>query len=354
MAAVAQQHYFPGIATTDDPTRAQKNYVESTNNRRMAASTSLYPSTTCTDEIPIIDIGPAFSGSVAAQTAVAAEIKKAAEEIGFFMIKNHNVPLQVLDESFKQSKRFFDLPEEVKDTINSRDADGTFKYRGYLAKKSQARGDNHESFFAGTDVDKEINKAWYGPPKWPQEKDIPGFQAFFKYYLDTVGQLALKMNELFAEALNLPKDYFEPLTSDKDVILRLNHYLPQVMDENAAFGLRPHTDYAFYTILLQDSEPGLQVLNKQNEWILVKPTPGTFVINIADHLERISNDRFISTAHRAIPVTGLERNSVVYFSVLNLDAVIEVPDAVCTAENPRKYEPMSVEAIQTARIKLGY
>lgn len=51
-----------------------------------------------------------------------------------------------------------------------------------------------------------------------------------------------------------------------------------------------HTDFQLFTILWQDRTGGLQVLNKQGQWINAKPIDGTFVVNIADYLQRITND----------------------------------------------------------------
>ncbi|XP_026432331.1 1-aminocyclopropane-1-carboxylate oxidase homolog [Papaver somniferum] len=44
---------------------------------------------------------------------------------------------------------------------------------------------------------------------------------------------------------------------------------------------------------------GLQFLN-QNHWFNVKPIPGTFVVNIDDILQLISNGKFKSVEHRVL------------------------------------------------------
>ena len=51
----------------------------------------------------------------------------------------------------------------------------------------------------------------------------------------------------------------------------------QVTSENLGAG--PHTDYGVLTILTQDSD-GLQVRNRNDEWIRVPVVPDTFVINL--------------------------------------------------------------------------
>ncbi len=73
--------------------------------------------------------------------------------------------------------------------------------------------------------------------------------------------------------------------------LRLAYYPEQLVDpvpgqlRNAA-----HTDFAGFTILLQDSAPGgLQVLMPDGSWIGVPSVPGTLVINTGDLLQRWTN-----------------------------------------------------------------
>jgi isopenicillin N synthase-like dioxygenase len=69
---------------------------------------------------------------------------------------------------------------------------------------------------------------------------------------------------------------------------------------------------------------GLEVLNKNGKYIPAKPVYGTFVVNVGDFLERISNDIFISTVHRVRNLTGLERYSIPFFFSFNVDVEISV------------------------------
>ena len=69
---------------------------------------------------------------------------------------------------------------------------------------------------------------------------------------------------------------------------------------------------------------GLEILNKNAHWISATPIPGTFVVNVGDFLQRISNDRWVSTVHRVINKTGKERYSMPFFFSFNMDADVEV------------------------------
>ena len=279
MAAAQVQSQFRGLK--DDLKSQAETYVSATNNIRHATSTEA--STPAVTEIPTIDIGSAVEGNGDVQGIVDA-IRDASKRVGFFIIKNHGIPQELIDEALAQSKSFFDLPQEEKDALNNK-VDGVFKFRGTSATTSHIRGDHHEAFLAGPDHTHALTKEWYGPNKFPRKELLPEFEPFYRDYMNTFLKLAKIMEGLFALSLDMPKDCFAPHLKNKDVLLRLNHY-PQQKAFTDFHGHHPHTDFDFFTLLVQNDEPGLQVLNQANQWIQVTPSPGSIVVNVGDHLER--------------------------------------------------------------------
>lgn len=63
--------------------------------------------------------------------------------------------------------------------------------------------------------------------------------------------------------------------------LRLNRYPPCPISADA-FGLVPHTDSDFLTVLCQDQQVGGLQLMKGARWVAVKPIPGALIVNIGD------------------------------------------------------------------------
>ncbi len=100
------------------------------------------------------------------------------------------------------------------------------------------------------------------------------------------------------------KQYFK-----KDMnSLRLLHYPPQKPDEDGVhLGARAHTDTNAFTILAQDDNGGLEIRNRDNEWVAVPPIAGTFVVNVGEVLKVWSDGIFSSTLHRVINRSGRER-----------------------------------------------
>lgn len=50
--------------------------------------------------------------------------------------------------------------------------------------------------------------------------------------------------------------------------------------------------------MLMISDKGLQVKDRQDNWIDVDPIPNTFVINIGDILEKMTKGLYKSTPHK--------------------------------------------------------
>jgi len=84
-------------------------------------------------------------------------------------------------------------------------------------------------------------------------------------------------------------------------LLRIIHYPPlRENDDKNAIRAAAHEDVNLITVLISGSEPGLQVLDKNNNWVDVKSDPGWLIINIGDMLQECSNAYFPSTTHRVI------------------------------------------------------
>jgi isopenicillin N synthase-like dioxygenase len=106
--------------------------------------------------------------------------------------------------------------------------------------------------------------------------------------------------------------------------------------------LGSHTDLQLFTLLWQDHVGGLQVLNKEGQWIKAPPVPDTFVVNIGDFMMRLCNDLYKSTVHRVFNSSVKEeRVSMPFFFGLNFNCVEGViPTCVKEGEMPL-YEPIS-------------
>jgi hypothetical protein len=102
----------------------------------------------------------------------------------------------------------------------------------------------------------------------------------------TMSKLASTLAGVLAEALlgHAPTEAgergFPEVFDETTCFLRLNRYPPCPFSPDT-FGLVPHTDSDFLTVLCQDRVGGLQIM-KGGTWVAVKPIPGALIVNIGD------------------------------------------------------------------------
>lgn len=256
------------------------------------------------------------------------ELLYSAHNIGFFYIKNHGVPLDLLQEAQALSKAFFDLSLTEKlevAEVNSPHFRGYTQINGEITRQ---KPDTREQFDTMLEypaiplADIPVDKPWlriYGPNQWPAQ--LPRIREVFETLQKLQTELAISLLKAFALALGQKEDAFATIYEDRpSVVLRAIHY-PGV--ENSEQGVGAHKDFGILTFVQQGDTPGLEVL-KDDEWVLATPIPGTFVVNIGELLEAATNGFLKATLHRVIPSKiGSSRYSLAYF--LNADLDRSVP-----------------------------
>ncbi|HEY6431219.1 MAG TPA: 2-oxoglutarate and iron-dependent oxygenase domain-containing protein [Acetobacteraceae bacterium] len=297
-------------------------------------------------KIPVIDYGPYFAGATAALEHLAAQVKRACEEVGFFYALNHGVSDAIVARAFAASRRFHALPleQKLKLRLNANNI-------GYLPMNASVQGastvhkatrpNQNESFFISHDRQPEhpdvlAGKALRGRNQWPE--DMPDLRTDMMAYFHALNAMCDRMLPGFAVALGMPADYFAPFFANEGhANLRFLHYPPQDPDEDNLFGQAPHTDNSFMTALARTDVPGLAVRLPSGEWFPPPIIPGTFLINLGNMMRRWSNDRFLSTPHGVLNESGTDRYSIAYFHSPNPDAVIEPLPSCIGADNPPHY-----------------
>ena len=295
------------------------------------------------DKIPVIDVAQLRTGTFKKARTVALEIRQAAEEVGFFYIRNHGIAEGVIKQAYAASKMFFNLPEELKDNVKI-----NANHHGYLsvgeAKMEQAeRVDLKESFVWGLDlpgkhpsVTKE--NPFLGRNQWPQE--IPEFKQAVYPFFEAGLECGRDMMRAFALGMELAEDSFLKATDEPIARSSIIHYPPQPADLGMEqFGVAPHTDYGCLTLLWQDQVGGLEVQTLEGEWVTAHPIEDTLVVNVGDLLMRWTNEKFKSTTHRVVNSKGQERYSMVIAWDPNFDTVVD-PSMVCKNGTQPLYPPV--------------
>lgn len=304
------------------------------------------------EDFPVIDLGAYRRSEPAALAHVAEELRYALENIGFLIVVNHGIPDALTQGIVEQTQRFHALPMADKLKLATGRGQGT-GFTGYLPSgaysvKTSEVNDNdqpdlNEAFFmdrerAPDDPEVLAGKLFREPNKWPD--NLPGFRDFLLRYWAALEGFSQSLLPVFATALDLVPDYFDRAFVDAQCVLRLSHFPPTRYRDNQ-FGLAPHTDANFFTVLPQANVEGLYIRPQGRFWIKAPRIPGSLVINAGDMCRRWTNDRFLSTQHLAINLTEQHRYSTPFFYTPHIDHPIVCLPTCCGADNPARYPPIT-------------
>lgn len=302
--------------------------------------------------IPIIDLQAAFAGDHSACASAAAQLQHACENIGFLYIKGHGVDPALIDATFAAARRFHDQPLEQKLKIRvNENMQGYMPLHGSTTRTSALAGkskpNENEAFFLQREIPPTHPK--FGFPQrtanvWPE--GLLGFKETVLAYYKAMDQLVDRLLPVYALALDMPAGFFSGAFRESMSTLRLTHY-PEMEYGEGSYGVAPHTDSSFITLLAQNKVAGLQLMSQQGEWIDAPAIDGTFVVNTGDMLHRWSNGRFLSTPHRAYNLSNTERYAIPYFCHPDPDFPMTcIPSCTSDANPPRFPTQTSLEYIE--------
>ncbi|MEN8991596.1 2OG-Fe(II) oxygenase family protein [Avibacterium paragallinarum] len=282
--------------------------------------------------LPLVDISKMQSTVLSERLEVASALDKACKDVGFLYLKGDQFNFDFATSLIQVAKRYFQL-------------DTASKMQHYigLSKNHSGYVPIGEEQFAGNSYDLkeayDVNYDYHGettafpllgPTLWPDDATFKSTVSDYYCHLRSISE---QIFQAFALALNVDEHFFDHKITHPTSQLRLIHYPynPEVQD---AEGIGAHTDYECFTLLLPTA-PGLQVLNKQGEWMDIPLIENTLVMNIGDMMEILSNGKYLATKHRVKKVSE-ERYSFPLFCACNYDTIIE---PVHSTDAP-KYQPL--------------
>lgn len=297
--------------------------------------------------------------SLATQSAdpsgFAAGFGASFERFGFAVVAEHGIDPALIDRAWVATKALFSQP--VRDKFVYRAAKGG--QRGYIPfgieiAKGATANDLKEFWHIGRDLPPGHKFNDHMPPNiWPAHpSDFRHIFTELYAEFDTVGT---KLLSALALHLGLDKDWFVEPVRDGNSILRLLHY-PPVSRQAPGVRAGAHEDINLITLLLGAEEAGLQLLDRDGNWLAIEPPRGALVVNVGDMLQRLTNHVLPSTTHRVVnPLPerrGSARYSMPYFLHLASDFPITTLPGCVSTTNPDRYpKPITADAYLRERLR---
>lgn len=311
------------------------------------------------DEVPSLDLANFTSGDADKKKKFVADLGAAYNSIGFVAIKNHYLTGELSTKLYEVIKKFFALPDAVKQKYEVPELAGQ---RGYIGKgkehaKGRNTGDLKEFYHVGQTVeDDDPIKKEYPDNIWPSE--LAEFEAIGTEVYKQLENTGVQMLRAIALYLNLPENYFDAKVKHGNSILRPIHYFP-IEDASSvpadAVRAAEHGDINLITLLMGASADGLQVLRRDGKWIPITALPEQLVVNVGDMLERHTNKKLKSTIHRVVnPARHLlntPRYSIPFFMHPRSEMSLAALPGCVDNEHPKIWNDITAGEFLTQRLK---
>ncbi len=306
--------------------------------------------------IPSIDLNDFLSGDDKRKEKFVQELGRAYEEIGFVALKGHLLTNETSNNLYQQVQNFFNLPLEKKVSFEDPEIAGQRGYVGFGKEhaKGRSEGDLKEFWHFGQEVegDDPIRSEY---PNNILVPELPAFNEFgIKAYkqLEETGKHMLRAIALY---LGLDEFYFDAKIKNGNSILRPIHYPPITNEPKSAVRAAEHEDINLITLLMGASAEGLEVLNKQGEWIAITALPEQLVVNVGDMLQRLTNNKLKSTTHRVVNPPrekwGTSRFSIPFFLHPRSEMRLDCLESCVTSTYQLHYEPISAGEYLNERLR---
>lgn len=309
--------------------------------------------------IPSVDLQDFLSENNDKKEKFIKEIGDAFEGIGFVALSGHFLSESLVDELYGEIKKFFNLPQVVKDKY---EIEGIGGQRGYTSfgkehAKGRKEGDLKEFWHFGQYVEDDPKLAKEYPDNIYVD-ELPQFNVVGKETYKMLEKTAKYVLRALALHLGLEENYFDNYIKNGNSILRPIHYPPITKEPKNAVRAAAHGDINLITLLMGAQGKGLQVKNHNGEWVDAIASPDELMINVGDMLSRLTNNRLKSTIHQVVnppkELWGSSRYSIPFFMHPVSGMPLNCLDNCVDAKHPKQFEDITAgEYLNERLVELG-
>lgn len=281
------------------------------------------------NRVPELSLKAYLDGSPTERGAFQNALYEGLRHYGFIILKDHDVPTDLLQHAYALSAELFAQPEQDKMAFFREDGQRGYTPMGREHAKDSTHPDLKEFWHIGREFSEGSELATLYPPnQWPENPQ--GFRETFLKLFEALEGAGLTLLEALAPSLDVDTAYFNDMASTGNSILRLLHYppIPEKADPNC-LRAAAHEDINLITILVAANGSGLELLDRDGKWLPVETDPDNLIIDAGDMLARICNDTIPATTHRVVNPTGpnISRYSMPFFMHPRADAVLSCLDS---------------------------
>jgi isopenicillin N synthase-like dioxygenase len=309
--------------------------------------------------IPSVDLRDYLAGDPGKKEKFVKDIGGAFEEIGFVALSGHFLSETLIESLYDEIKKFFNLPQEVKDKY---EIDGIAGQRGYTSfgkehAKGRKVGDLKEFWHFGQYVENNDRLA----SEYPDNvvvTELPDFNEVGKETYKMLEKTAQYVLRALALHLGLEETYFDAYIKNGNSILRPIHYPPITEEPKNAVRAAAHGDINLITLLMGAHGKGLQVKNNKGEWVDAIATKDQLMINVGDMLSRLSNNKLKSTIHQVVnppkELWGKSRYSIPFFMHPISEMPLNCLENCIDEEHPKGFADITAgEFLNERLVELG-
>lgn len=301
--------------------------------------------------VPELSLTDYSGGDARAKSTFIDDLWRGLREFGFIILKNHPVSKALQSKAYDVSEIYFSTPESAK-MAHCANVQGQRGYTPFGAEhaKDASVADLKEFFQIGRECAPASPLAKVYPANiWPDE---PEFRDTFLQLYSSLKEVAALALDALETPLRLPNGFFRKMATNGNSILRLLHYppVPDDADKNA-IRAAAHEDINLITVLVAANGAGLELLDRNGDWLPIETAPENLIVDAGDMLARITNGVIPATTHRVVNPSGpnKSRYSMPFFMHPRNDAMLACIES-CVGDGA-KYPPINADDFLQQRLR---
>jgi len=248
--------------------------------------------------IPVVDLDDFMSTNPARRRVFVDDLGKAFVEYGFVAIENHGIEPPILRGAYGSMKTLFEMDSHKKSKYELRKMG---RQRGYTPfgkerAKDATAADLKEFWHVGPEFGHDNPLRRRIPDNiWPIE--VPTFKSDSLALWGALHGSGLNILRALALYLGEPEETFSQMVQGGNTVLRMIRY-PEPTPSTDGIWAAAHEDINLITLLVEASDPGLELKKRNGDWLPIMPVPGQLIADTGDMMQRLTNGLIPATTHR--------------------------------------------------------